>query len=318
MSSDQAPRPPRQMTRQQLRTVVHKIARTYLEIERGLRPPGHLEPLLTDNESRRHRITHRGTTGPAGPVRPHDIGPIHLAPQTPGWQRATLRVRDTEGHWSALVLDLTDTGRGWKIDRLDRLERLIRPPQQIEPEHGHHLDRRIRQAQEERLLATAALQRITDRLDAIGDQRTRPARQLKPHHDHWTRRVEELDQELQTLTRTRDLRQVHNLTPDPPRGDQEQISAPDDLTTDLLGQRPTDADAGRLWDHAAEHLYSYQQRWGPLDAGPADTSDGEQTAARHALIETLRDTVRDLRAQGHGPQLTQISRQPDMAQGIDL
>jgi hypothetical protein len=116
---------PTDPTDRQLRAAIYRIARTYLEIERGLRPPEHLESVLTPAEYRRHRHTPspaRTRTGDA--VLPTDIGHIHLDRHLPGQITATLPTRETGQHWGALVLHLArrHTGR-WRIDQLERLTR---------------------------------------------------------------------------------------------------------------------------------------------------------------------------------------------------
>lgn len=87
-------------------------------------------------------------------------------------------------------------------------------------------------------------------------------------------------------------------------------ASPDPRAQELLGTRPTDRRARGLWDHGADLIRAYRERWSiPPDAfdplGERSTDDARR-ADRAALERQLARTVRLLARVGHGP-----GREPD-------
>lgn len=81
--------------------------------------------------------------------------------------------------------------------------------------------------------------------------------------------------------------------------------SPDSRAHELLGPRPTDRRARGLWDHGADLIRTYRERWNiPADApdplGESPTDDTRR-ADRTALERQLARTLRLLSRLGHGP-----------------
>lgn len=216
----------RRMTARELRAVIYRIAVTYLEVERGLRPPDHLAGLLSVAEYERHRAIARQPGLQAGPVRPPDVGPIHLSRLTPERVHANVLVRRDGEHWSSLLIDLGHHHRGWRVESLDRLERLCReePLPRLEHPEASDLVGSFRRREEERRLAAAAHRAIEARLDRVGDRRTKAARRLQRELDTWSRKLDELDTELGTLERRRQLSRGSLGAGDDPTARRDQSS----------------------------------------------------------------------------------------------
>lgn len=293
----------RPMSPQQLRAVVYKIARTYLEVERGLRPPDHLATFLSPDEYRRHRITPRAPAGVVRPVRPPDIGRVRIDLATSDRVDARALVRGHEDRWSMLLVDLCRVGRGWQVEKLDRLERLIsNQPREVEVA-SNDMSERVRRLEGERRSVATAYEAVSNRIERIGDRRTKAARALAPELDRWAKRLDELDTEASNYARTIRLHEELG-TADRLQGGHDRHRTDDAGTAQpLLGPRPEDPCLGPIWDDAVECLDAYRARWG-LSAGdpiPRVTGD-EQAAERRELVDRLREAVRAVGATGldHG------------------
>ena len=82
-------------------------------------------------------------------------------------------------------------------------------------------------------------------------------------------------------------------------------ASPDPRAPELLGPRPTDRRARGLWDHEADLIRAYRERWNvstdardPLGEPPTDDT---RRADRIALERQLARTVRLLSRVGYGP-----------------
>ena len=318
MNDDQEPARP--LTRRQLRAVVHRIAQTYLEVERGLRPPDHLRALLTDGEYRRHRILPPQRPVSQGPVRPPDIGPIHVASVVPGRIHASVLVRRDTDRWSALVLGLHHIEHTWTVDKLDRLERLRRglQRQQATQTPENDIGRRIRHVEEELLLTKAAKRAVQERLDELGDQRSEPARAAAAEADRWASRSAELDAELAVLRHSQHLRHQHQLTVDADLG--AAVEADLGAAVDETGPaKPDGTDVASIRTATAREVLGYRQRWNlPGDVSPlaAPVATAEQGADRQRVIEHLHGALQELQADDR-LETHVTGREPDIALGLE-
>ena len=279
---NEQPTQPRPMTRQQLRAVVYRIAVTYLEVERGLRPPDQLAAFLSPAEYRRHRVTTRGTRTAARPVRPHDIGRVLIDTSTPQRVNASAMVRRGEDDWSALVIDLKQTGQGLQVERLGRLERLLpREPRHIEIDEDA-VERRIRVIEHERRAVEAAYAAASRRYERVPDKRVGEAKALRDERDQWRSRLDELQSEAASLDQRR-LQAARVKTRELPNSD-EHTRAQGPVET-ILGPRPDDPHQAGVWDRAGEALAAYEDRWNL--GSPTDL-------LRVAGVETQESDRRDL------------------------
>lgn len=289
---------PRQLTDQQLRVVLYRIAQTYLEVERGLRPAAHLASFLTHYEYHRHRTNAAARLPLGGAVLPGDIGRIHLDRQVPAQITAAVLVRQPGDRWGALVVHLRDTSQGWKVDQLERLKqtRHVHRRLDVEPPQPENLGARIQRVEEERRAVEAARRATATRLDDLSaapshaPSRSDGPRELRQLLDTWERRLTELDHELDTLDRTCQLRQ-RLATLDSHQG---QENSPKARVTDpilkTLGPRPNHPDWGRIWDQTADELRRYRQRWNITDSElplGAPTDEPEQARHRQLLAQLL-------------------------------
>lgn len=281
--------PPRQMSNAQLQAVIYHVARVYLEVERGLRPPEQLQTFLSPSEYRRQRLEPRPERPRLGPVQMRDMGPIHFERHADDHITANLVARRGDDRWGAVVLEMRGTETGWRVSHLERLERAVQPRQEADvdsPEPAGLIERRIRMTKAERSLVGAAMTATARRIEDIGDRRTKRSKQLTTQLDRWADRLSDLDEELETLARRREL-----LAQAPPLGEQQDASK--SLARDpegLLGPRPPDPDSARAWDRIAGDVQSYQARWNIADGDPplgAPPESDDQAAERRALIKRI-------------------------------
>lgn len=268
------------MTPRQLRAVIYRIAVIYLEVERGLRPPDQLAAFLSPAEYRRHRVTTRGARATARPVRPPDIGPARIDAATPDRVSASLLVQRDDNRWSALLIDLKRTGRGWQVDRLDRLERFVpREPRHVEIDESA-CDRRRRFVERERQTVDAVYRAVQRRYDSIPDKRTKPARALRPELNRWAERLASLDEELRVLPACKAVEHVR----DTDRGGTASDGARAVDATDDAAVRTLDIET---------LIARYRKRWGlaldePVLGIPVDEI---QSVDRRELLVTIREAA---------------------------
>ena len=159
-------------TDQQLRRAAYSIARMFMEIERGLRPPEHIKRLLTKPAYRRfRRVPLPPRPAISGPVLPTDIRGIHVSRHLPGQVTASMTCREQDDRWGAIVLHLRaprQPGETWKADQLERVVNsrhdLRRDP---EIESPPDISERIRLVEGERFLVRGARGAAAARLEEL-------------------------------------------------------------------------------------------------------------------------------------------------------
>lgn len=314
-----------------LRVLVLRLARVYLEVERGLRSPDHLRNLLTPHEYRRHRVKPRYNHFPReGPVVPRDIRGLHLDTSVPGKLSATVTTREHGNLWGELVLHFRRTGdyRSWKADKLERLFRDPRALSQhceerespdVSDDEGRSaehenspqgptsdLDARIERVMAERHLVEAARQAATrdlaDARDAASSNGNEASqRSLRQLAKDWSQRLDSLDAELADLRRAKRLRErIAKL--DVPVIERRDATVTRNPLKKLLGPRPEEPDWAQLWDIAAEAIRDYRTRWDITDIHTAlgpKPEDPNQQQQRAEVVELLRKV---------GPRLLEHSR----------
>ncbi len=290
------PAPGHRMTGRQLRAVVYNIALNYLEVERGLRPPRQLAAFLTPDERRRHRLSTVGRRAAAKPVRPHDIGRVRIDQVTPERVNASVAVRRGEEDWSNLIIDLRNTGRGWQVEKLDRLERLLpQEPRQLEIADDA-FEERLWLVDDERRSVEAAHKAAVRRYDRSDDKRTRSARELRRRRDAWARLLSDVEAEAAALAERERLGHQN----DQPMGERDRPSAVGKKSQlgSMLGPRPDDEFGAKVWDEAEHAVETYRDRWQVA----ADTSllqaatASEQEVDRRRLFKRLGALARGLQS----------------------
>ena len=180
-------------TDDQLADILRFVARTCLEVERGLRPPAHLTSLMDPTQ----RLIQPGQLGRfgGGPVQNNHIGQPQISRLTDTHIVATVVTRTDGERWGALTLKLRTHGGRWRVADLQRLLAVAHyrtPPTTrvavpaMDP---------ITHIAEARRMVAAAHEATARRLaeltpDAPG---YRAARDLSRH---WQRKLAELDRQL--------------------------------------------------------------------------------------------------------------------------
>jgi hypothetical protein len=200
---------------EQLADILRFIARSCLEVERGLRPPRHLLKLMDPNTGLRWSKTGKIGRFHGGPVQDDQIGEPHFTRLADGEAVVATVVTRTEGdRWGAITLRLqADDKRRWRIADLQRLQAATHyragPSQPTVPEVP--AARRLAFVADDRRMAKAAHQAITRRLSDL----TRGAPGYRATRDlvrYWTNKLAELDRELADLKQRYDTRQqIHQL-----------------------------------------------------------------------------------------------------------
>lgn len=283
-----------------LRTAVYRIARVYLEVERGLRPPDHLKRILGRKEYERHRrepmeIRHHG----AGPVIPDDVRGIRIDRSVGGHITASVNAREIGDRWGALTVHLKERRDGWVIDHLDRLHRrgldAEQKPTTVEP---LDLEGRTAYVAEELRLVSSARRGTKQRLDdliasASSDNATR---QLRDQLKVWTERQTELEREL---TELRERAEIHRSfgSPGVPERSVERGEPGLDRVAErlsrVLGPPPRDPEAKRIWDAAYDRVVQYRELW-QLDDAATLLGEPEyegQQRHRQEVIEHLKEAA---------------------------
>ncbi|MBW3662693.1 MAG: hypothetical protein KY469_06310 [Actinobacteria bacterium] len=289
--------PTRQFTDAQLRAVLRQIARTYLEVERGLRPPDHLAAFLIDAEYQRHRKRPQELVASAGPVMREDIGRIHLERRTAGSITATIVARHYEKRRGALMVGLREGSGGWRVSQLTWLERLpvVSSRGEVQPPEPDDFDRRLQDVERELRLVTAAHKAATRwveelQADATVDKRPGALLRAREQTARWSDRVDELEREIGIMKATEQLRRTLD------EGGAESAPAPltDDPVLGTLGPRPDHERWAKIWDETVDELNRYRERWNiaatddPLGDVPEDS---EQMRQRELLTQLLRAVV---------------------------
>ena len=196
-------------TDEQVADILRFIARTCLEVERGLRPPGHLLELMDPDTGLRWSKPGKLGRFHGGPVQDDQIGDPHLTRLGDGEVAATVVTRTEGDRWGAITLRLQADEQGrWRIADLQRL--LARshyragPTQTVNPEVT--ATRGPDFVAEDRRMAEAAHQAATRRLADL----TRGAPGYRATRDlvrYWANKLAELDRELADLRSRHDTRQ---------------------------------------------------------------------------------------------------------------
>ena len=291
-------------TDQQLRRVAYSIARMFMEIERGLRPPEHIERVLTKPAYRRFRRMPVPQRFPnSGPVLPTDIRGIHVSRHLPGQVTASMTCREQDDRWGAIVLHLRAPRRPGEMWKADQLERLVRSRHELgrdpEIESPPDLSERIRLVDGERTLAKGARRAAATRLKELrqlpADEQDKPAMTaLRQQQKFWSAKVKEFDDEMLGLKQTQQLREHLGLLD--VDGQTAKLS-PEKLER-VLGPKPTDGRRARLWQMAADDVQGYRERWDVRDTHVAlggEPEDPEQRRDRERVAELLRTVAPQLR-----------------------
>lgn len=155
---------------EQLRQLVSYLARTCLEVERGLRPPDHLRGLMPPRARDEWRVDRHLGRFRAGPVTKNDVGPPMLSRLAADAVVATVTTRTEGDRWGAITLRLRADGHHW---RLADVQRLLASTHYRQAAVSTTLraqvpiDEQISELTEERRLVDAALAATTRRLDEL-------------------------------------------------------------------------------------------------------------------------------------------------------
>ena len=182
-------------TDDQLADILRFVARICLEVERGMRPPAHLRPLMHPAE----RWLQRGQLGHfrGGPVHSGHIGQPQISRLTDAHIFGTVITRTEGDRWGALSIELRGAHGRWRIAGLQRL--LARAEYRTPPSARVELDGRTGHVRadlaEVREMAAAAHTATARRLAELtpGTPGHRAAGELA---HHWKRKLGELDRQL--------------------------------------------------------------------------------------------------------------------------
>jgi len=148
------------------RAVASFVAKTCLEIERGLRPPDHLRTFLHPATAEHRQASLKTGHFRGGPAVRQDIGPPHLSRLSPRHAVVTIVTRTEGRRWGALALQFRIHHIKWYVTRLERL--LAAAHYRSGPVRAApidvSLDDHIRLATNERRLIDAALAATEQRL----------------------------------------------------------------------------------------------------------------------------------------------------------
>lgn len=271
-------------TDQQVAAVVRHLTRLHLEVERGLRPPEHLDPMMSDHAYRILRTrnrTHFPNQGPVDPTR--DLGHVRISRYPDGRIFASIATREEGDHWGAVTMQLHPTVRGQlQITELSRLRRGEMAHQRRPTDLSLGLVGQIRRAEDERRAVEAACLAEQRRPGTGGpdDQAQADGRMIQP----LTRRLHELDAELQALLKRLE---VHKALSEHDAADRD----PPNYITRVIGDPPYDEHRRRLWTTACTEIENYREAWGIADdlaaLGPNPTR-GTQQHHRERVMELIR------------------------------
>lgn len=201
-------------TDDQLDDMVRFIARTCLEVERGLRPPGQLTRFLDPATAHSWRRANPIGRFDAGPVLRRDIAHPQITHVNDDLVRASVTTRTDRRRWGALTFELRRDGARWTVANLQRLLAATRYRTGGDITLEIPLEHRIRSAIDERTLVDAALNATNRRLTDLSksDPAWQPTKQMARSWEHIRG---DLDHELADLKTKLDLRQTITK---PPRG----------------------------------------------------------------------------------------------------
>lgn len=191
-------------------------------------------------------------------------------------------------------MDLKQTGRGWRVDRLDRLERLIpREPRHVEIDE-EAVDRRRRFVEAEQRAVEAASTAALRRYEQVPDKRVRGAKALRDDRDRWRARLEELHAEGALLDRGRQA--DHGPAGESPDHDDHPRAR--SAVETILGPRPDEPDRAEVWDRAEQALAAYTERWNldPSNAILRGACVDAQESERRDLLQAVAWAAHELEA----------------------
>ena len=116
---DAAPRLRRGPSDDELAAILRRLARLWLEVERGYRPPSVLQRFLAPHLF--FELENAARKAGAPPVGKDDVGGSRF--QRIGRRHAfgVVVIREAEGHWAALMLALLrDERGGWRVVEIER------------------------------------------------------------------------------------------------------------------------------------------------------------------------------------------------------
>ena len=180
-------------TDEQVADILRFIARTCLEVERGLRPPAHLESLMDPAQ----RCVQPGQLGrfSGGPVQNNHIGKPQISRLTDTHIVATVVTRTEGDRWGALTLKVRAQGGRWRVVDLQRLLAVAHYRTPRTTRVAVPSDDRIAQITEARRMVAAAHEATSRRLaDLTPAAPGYPA--ARDLARHWQRRLGELDRQL--------------------------------------------------------------------------------------------------------------------------
>lgn len=195
-------------TDDQLCDLVRFLARTCVEVERGLRPPDQLAQFIHPDTLAAWRNTHPIGRFAGGPLRPGDVGVPHITRIRDDLVRASITTRTDPHRWGALVFELRQARGRWAVANLQRLLAATHYRTGDQPEILEvPLEHRIEAATSERTLVEAAHRATRTRLAELAP--SDPARQATERlAASWERIRADLDRELNTLRASLELRQT--------------------------------------------------------------------------------------------------------------
>ena len=324
---------PAQPTDQQLAAMIRHLAQLHLEVERGMRPPDQLRPYMTPASYRRLRGQQGVRFRDPSPPSPEDLGPVHLSRPSPDKVLASLRTREQGDQHGALVIELGATREGrWRITELARVGHHLAlhgpTPSPVADERT-----RIRRTEDERSAVKAAYWVEAKRVGELSGPEAERAAALA---SYWGQRLTELDQELQALRQRHEMREPRELLPDQetnetndverhrepgaldnrprrrasrdrspesvaeaPHPESSNIVDPseENAVVRLLGPRPEEGHAHRLWQRASDEIRAYRARWEIADEGLALGSppdDHDQSHHRARVTDVVRAVRHEL------------------------
>lgn len=278
----------RNPTDRHLAMLARHLVRLYVEIERGLRNPRHIEPAMTFHAYMKAVEAHRTTFRRARPVVDKDLGRAVVSRLSPRHAHATVTVRRLDGGWEAVMLDMFANGDGpWLIHDLDRTR-----PRDLEHDvesKPQDLDAQTRQAaaglRSVQAARDATARTLNDLLDTRSTAGTNQIDRLREELGEWTRLACEFERDLEELRSRQRLRDelAHPGAP-------SAVVDPATHLTDVLGDPSQDEVERQRWMAATGLILGYRDRWSITDAddalGPDPVWD-DQRRDRDAVIDRV-------------------------------
>lgn len=196
-------------TDDQLRDIARYLARVCLEVERGLRPPAHLQRFL--DPATRGRRQSRNAIGRfrGGPVQPRDIGTPQLSRTADEHLFVTVATSTEAGRWGALSLELRHRSGRWHVVDVQRLLAATHYRSTRRTAPASEGDGRYGNVADERRLTTAALHACDRRLGELTPDQP-GHHQARDLTRRWRLTLAELDREIADLRAVDHARRSRN------------------------------------------------------------------------------------------------------------